>query len=647
MIHQHITKTPLSPHEINPDIPKAVSDVIMKLMAKNAEDRYQSADALQADLRFISKRYESGASLDKFILGHTDNNSRFLIPEKLYGREEELARLFSAFEIVKNNGGSAFVTVSGVSGVGKSRLVHEIQRPVVEARGRFATGKFDQYRRGTPFYAIIQALQDLVRQVLSESEATVEEYRKMVSSSIGSEANVLADVIPEIAMLLGPEVPSTDQKVPQGSMEREERFKTLLVKFVALFGPKGRPLVLFFDDLQWSTYHELQAVISLSIEADQESQSVLIIGTYRSNEIDNNHFLPSAIDLVHKHEGLYQDIHLQQLSREAISEMIKDTVRIKSINNDFDMEALSEWVYSKTEGNAFFATHMLRTLYDQGDLHFDFVSRQWHFKIPAEDSLPANVVDLIIRGLQQLPPQTQDVLKLAACIGSNKFTLYLLSVAYQHSLEETATDLWPALKAGLIVPTSNAYQIPMAIEPGSELSQQWMNSTSLFEPEHNRGNSVDRQSSDRSSNSQTRRKRGVVVTYRFLHDKVQQSAMALIPEEERPVVHSRIGRHLLQRMTLEDQLDTYIFEICDQLNKAQERLTAEEKENLIRLNIRAGLKALNATAFDGASGYFQGAQDLLGSDPWQNQRQLTLDVSLANVEQMFAVQHYGEGTTVV
>jgi predicted ATPase len=642
MIHQHITKTALSPHELNPSIPKAVSDVIMKLMAKNAEDRYQSADALQADLRFISERYEMGASLDKFILGHTDNNSRFLIPEKLYGREEELSKLFSAFEIVKSNGGSAMLTVSGVSGVGKSRLVHEIQRPVVEARGRFATGKFDQYRRGTPFYAIIQALQDLVRQVLSESETTIEKYRTLVSNTIGSEANVLADVIPEIEMLLGPEVPSTEQKMAQGSMEREERFKSLLVKFVTLFGPKGRPLVLFFEDLQWSNYHELQAVISFAMEADSTSQSILIIGTYRSNEIDESHFLPSAIEQARRHGVLYQDIQLQQLSHQAISDMIKDTVRVTSIHNDFDMEALSEWVYSKTEGNAFFVTHMLRTLYDQGDLHFDFGQQQWHFKIPAEDSLPANVIDLIIRGLQQLPPQTQDVLKLAACIGSNRFTLYLLSVVYQHSLEETATDLWPALKAGLIVPTSNAYQIPLAIEPGSELSQQWMNTTNSFESEQP-PSTLDRQRSEGSSNSASRRQRSVVVTYRFLHDKVQQSAMALIPEEERPVVHSLIGRHLLHRMTLDDQLDAYVFEICDQLNKAERTLTPDEKEHLIRLNLRAGRKALKATAFDGAKGYFQVAQELLGRNPWNRRRQLTMDVHLATVERMYAVQEFAEG----
>jgi osomolarity two-component system, sensor histidine kinase CHK1 len=245
MIHQHITKTPTPPHEINAAIPPAVSNVIMKLMSKNAEDRYQSAEALQADLRFIGERYEKGQSLDRFILGYTDNNSRFLIPEKLYGRENELSQLISAFESVKLNGGSAVITVSGVSGVGKSRLVHEIQRPIVEARGRFATGKFDEYQRGIPFYALIQALRDLIRQVLGESESTLEKFRKQVMAVIGSETNVLIDVIPEIAMLMGPDVPSIEQSIPMGTMEREERFKSLLVKFLMIFGPKGRPLVLF------------------------------------------------------------------------------------------------------------------------------------------------------------------------------------------------------------------------------------------------------------------------------------------------------------------------------------------------------------------------------------------------------------------
>ena len=245
MIHQHITKTPTPPHDINPVIPIAVSNVVMKLMAKNSEDRYQSAEGLQADLRFIQERYDNGISLSGFVLGHTDNNSRFLIPEKLYGRDEELAQVLSTFESIKSNGGSAVITVSGISGVGKSRLVHEIQLPVVEARGRFISGKFDQYRRGIPFYVLIQALQDLIRQVLSERESTLERFRKQVIEVLGSEANLLLQVLPEVAMLIGSELPSADANISMGTLEREERLKTLLVKFLKIFGPKGRPIVLF------------------------------------------------------------------------------------------------------------------------------------------------------------------------------------------------------------------------------------------------------------------------------------------------------------------------------------------------------------------------------------------------------------------
>ena len=285
---------------------------------------------------------------------------------------------------------------------------------------------------------------------------------------------------------------------------------------------------------------------------------------------------------------------------------------------------------------------MLRTLHDQGDLHFDFDRRKWHFKFSNADSLPANVVDLIVRGLRKLPPETQNVVKLAACIGSSKFTLFLLSIVYQHSLERTASDLWPALKAGFIVPTSNAYQIPLAIEPGSELWQQWMDTSNTFEPNRL---AVQKMTADKESDvtsSSLTRHTGVIVTYRFLHDSVQQSAIELMFESERPAVHGLIGRTLLRRMKLEGLLDSYVFEICDQLNKAREILTEEEREQLIGLNLRAGRKALKATAFDGATGYFDIAYELLGDDYWGKRRLLALDVYLANVEKFYANTQFEE-----
>ena len=295
---------------------------------------------------------------------------------------------------------------------------------------------------------------------------------------------------------------------------------------------------------------------------------------------------------------------------------------------------------------------MLQTLHDQGDLHFDFERRKWHFKISDTDLLPANVVDLIVRGLQRLPPETQAVMKLAACIGSNKFSLLLLSVVYQHSLEETAADLWPALEAGFIVPTSNAYQIPLAIEPGSELSQQWVDTSHALDTDKHQPSGMDPDSN--STSTSTIRHNGVVVTYRtcttsnylilgFLHDKVQQSAMELIPESERPGVHGFIGRHLLQRMRLEGQIDGYVFEICNQLNKALDSLSPEECEQVIELNLCAGRKALKTTAFDGATDYFQVAWDLLGNNPWRARRVLALNVYLAKVERQYAAAQFEDG----
>jgi osomolarity two-component system, sensor histidine kinase CHK1 len=248
MIHQHVTKTPISPHELNPDIPLAVSKVIMKLMEKNAEDRYQSSSAIQADLKFILTRYEKGHPLDRFILGHTDNSSRFLIPQTLYGRETEINKLFTALEYIRTQGRSTLITVSGISGVGKSRLVHELQPRVVEARGRFCSGKFDQYSRGTVFYAIIQAVQDLVKQVLSESESIFEEARINIMKVLGAEAHILANDIPEVGMFLNSDielVESTELSMAIGSMEKDDRFRTVLVKFLKIFAPKGKPLVIF------------------------------------------------------------------------------------------------------------------------------------------------------------------------------------------------------------------------------------------------------------------------------------------------------------------------------------------------------------------------------------------------------------------
>jgi osomolarity two-component system, sensor histidine kinase CHK1 len=399
----------------------------------------------------------------------------------------------------------------------------------------------------------------------------------------------------------------------------------------------------------------LQAIVSLALGANPKLHSLMIIAAYRLEDLGDTHSLPDSLKVVQKHDVPTFEIDIPNLTRTAISNMIKDTIRVNSIDDDFDLEALSELVYSKTEGNTFFATQvdswlitltkMLQTLYDRGDLHFNFERRKWHFKISNADTLPANVVELIVRGLQKLPKETQNVVKLAACIDLDTFTLWLLSLAHRHTIEETAKHLWPALKVGLIVPTSNAYQIPLAVDADSSMLS-FMNSCES-------GADMER---DHSSSSSVSGNSGLNIKYRkspdiwpkilgFLHDKVQQSAIALIPDSELPNVHALIGRQILAGMT-EDQLDVHLFEVCNQLNRAQHILNNDERNHLVKLNLRAGRKALKASAFEGANEYFTVARGLIGNDPWKEQRSLTLDVHLANVESLCAESLYQQGASM-
>lgn len=265
LIHQHIAQQPLPPTEMNASIPPAVSAVIMKLLQKNAEDRYQIASGLKADLDTLIRRMSEGRSLDGMRVGELDTTSQFVITEKLYGREEAVDKLKGAYERCSVQGCS-MVVVRGGSGVGKSRLVNEIQRPVAENRGYFTAGKFDQYKRGFSFFTLVQALQDLVRQVLSESQQSLSRWRTDTIKALDGDAAVLVDVIPELKILLG-----SDYKIEPlaslGPAERENRFREVIGRFLAIFGRKG--LVLFLDDLQWCSQNELSLIVGIADEANR------------------------------------------------------------------------------------------------------------------------------------------------------------------------------------------------------------------------------------------------------------------------------------------------------------------------------------------------------------------------------------------
>lgn len=267
LIHQHIAQPPKPPAEVNASIPPAVSAVVMKLLAKNAEDRYQTASGLKADLDLLVKLLAEGKSLSTIKVGELDTTSQFVITEKLYGREEPVSRLRRAYDSCIRHGGCTMVMLTGSSGIGKSRLVNEIQRPVVENKGYFTTGKFDQYKRGFSFFTLIQTLQDLVRQVLSESPQSLARWRTDTIRAFDGDAAVLVDVIPELKILLGPDY-KYEPLANLGPAERETRFREAFARLLAVFGRKG--LVLFLDDLQWCSNSEFMLIASVADEVNRK-----------------------------------------------------------------------------------------------------------------------------------------------------------------------------------------------------------------------------------------------------------------------------------------------------------------------------------------------------------------------------------------
>ncbi|ODQ53991.1 hypothetical protein SAICODRAFT_34597 [Saitoella complicata NRRL Y-17804] len=655
LIHAHIARTPRNPWEINPSLPVSLGQVILKLMAKTAEDRYQTCSGLLADLRFLETNLENGKDSEKtssFEAGMTDDASQFSLPQVLYGREEDLRLMFSAFHRVKKDGGCEVLVVQGHSGIGKSSLVAEMQRPVIESRAFFSSGKFDQYKRGIPFFSLIQALGDLVKQIISETELSLEVWRKRIIDALGQDAAVVLSVLPEVRRVLGPEyvVPSLPDIGPS---EREQRLKEVFQRFIMLFGRPGKPLVLFLDDLQWSSVVELGLIGSIAVAAhnDKKANSLLLIIAFRDNEVDKDHYVNVMMKMIKDAETPIVDLHLKPLDMKSVTDIVCATLH-RGNQDDPELKTFCELVYAKTQGNAFFVTQVLRVLYQRQQLRFDFEKKMWTFdlaEILTED-LPPNVVELLVSRIKNLPQATQNVLRLAACVGSNRFTLGTLSIVYQKSLKKTAQELWDALLAGLIIPTTAAYKTPLAEDDDEESdNDEDVNDDMMTKVDDDRGDmtpdarsihtvgaSIGEDAEDESS----------VITYRFLHDRVQQAAYSLIPEEARAATHVKIGWLLLEN-TDGDNSDRFIFEIVNQLNHGIGTFTDAERMRVIRLNFRAGQKALQSTAFDLSLQYLETARGLLGPDSWKIDAQLAMKVMLTHVDALYANNQYSDAIDVL
>ncbi|MBW4428866.1 MAG: AAA family ATPase [Nostoc desertorum CM1-VF14] len=631
LVHCHIAKHAIPPNEINTTIPKPVSDIILKLMAKNAENRYQSAWGIKADLEICAEQLEEIGQIFSIQLALQDVCDRFQIPQKLYGRDKEVAMLLAAFDRIacplaqppagkdnllkcsesnrvaalSNNsehreqpGNSKFqvemMLVSGYAGIGKSALVQEIYRPITQKRGYFISGKFDQFQCNIPYSAIADALQKLVQQLLSEPDEEVQQWRSRLLTALGSNGQLIVDVIPEVELIVGKQPPLPEV----GATEAQNRFHRIFGQFVRVFCSESHPLVIFLDDLQWIDSATLNLIELMLL--DEQAQSLFLIGAYRDNEVKPTHPLALMLERLRKQGAVLQEIILTPLTLEPLGQLIAETLH----RNANTVRPLAELVLRKTEGNPFFVNEFLRMLYSENLLAFDppqFHARcypagmlranksaeptavaplskggwQWNIaQIQAQD-ITDNVVELMLHKLKKLPENTQQILRLAACVGA-EFNLDTLSIVCDKPPETVFQDLLAAIQVGLI-------------QPRSELDEKLL-----------------------------------IQEYKFLHDRVQQAAYVLIDESHKQVVHLQIGRNLLEK-TLPEELSKRLFKILDHLNLAIDLVVSEQERNSIaRLNLMAAQKAKAATAYSAALKYAIAGIELLATDSWQHQYDLSL-----------------------
>ncbi|BAY27323.1 ATP-binding region ATPase domain protein [Calothrix sp. NIES-2100] len=600
LVHSHIAKTPIPPQEINSKIPSVVSHIVMKLLAKTAEERYQNALGLKADLEECLKQLQATGKIPNFNIGQLDLYSQFVIPQKLYGREQEVAILMNTFERV-SLGATEMMLVSGYSGIGKSCLVNEVHKPIIRQRGYFISGKFDQFKRNIPYASLIQAFQELLRQLLTESSEKIAIWQAKILKALGDNAQVIIDVIPEVERIIGhqPDVPQL------GPTASQNRFNRLFQKFIHIFSQKEHPLVLFLDDLQWADLASLKLIQLLVCNPD--SQYLLLIGTYRDNEVNATHPLMLTLEEIKISSAIVNNIVLQPLQISHVILLVSDTLR----THPEEIQMLAELVFAKTQGNPFFLTQLLKSLYLENLLFFNISDRcwQWDIELIKQIDITDNVVDLMVNQIQKLSPQTQNILKLAACIG-DKFTLEVLSIVTEKTLTETAADLWGSLEAGLVIPLTNADKIPLVFDEDFKLSQSQ-------------------------------------ITYKFLHDRVQQAAYTLIPDIQKKQTHLKIG-NLLLKNTPETQIEENIFEIVNQLDIGAGMITQQaQKYQLAKLNLIAGNKARLANAYETALKYLSTGIELLAIDSWEEEYNLTLDIYDATIEAEYLNANYQEAKNLI
>lgn len=588
MVHNHIAKQPRAPHEVKSHVPVALSNLVMKLLEKAPENRYQSAYGLTADLQECLRQQEASHQIAVFPLGRHDRSEALHIPQKLYGRTTELAALFGGLERTAQ-GAAELLLVNGEVGIGKTALVQELSKTAALRGGYFASGKFAQFNRSVPYSAVAEALRELTQQVLITRSATLKKWREQLQAALGGNGGVLRELIPELALIIGPQpaVPTL------GPVETQNRFNLVFQNFLHVFTTAEHPLVLFLDELQLADPASLKLLQTLL--TDPERGHLLLIGAYRDSELGSGHPLPPAVKELREAGAVVTELKLGPLDLASATRLIEDAFSLPPAQ----AELLSQVVYEKTYGNPFFLGEFLLSLHSDKLLRFEESTARWIWdaRAIAQQIVTTNVADLLIGKIQRLDAPSQRLLKEAACLGV-QFDLKTLAAVHGQTPKETASELGKVVQEGLL----------LTLAPDNRL---------LDKKDRVRGDSEEIE---------------LNATYRFVHDRLHGTVYSLTTEAEKRELHLSIGRRLLLLSTA-SELDDALFGILHHLNLGAALVSdREERINFARLNLQAGRRAKASIAYQAACRFLEAGAALLDETDAEQEYELTFAMYIERAE---------------
>ncbi|MCP4682653.1 MAG: AAA family ATPase, partial [Desulfobacterales bacterium] len=562
MVHCHLAKEPVLPEQVNKHLPPPVSNIIIKLLAKSPEDRYQSARSLRLDLEVCLRQLQETGRIERFVLGIADVSERLHIPEKLYGRDGEIQILKEACERV-SQGQTEVMMVAGYAGVGKSLLVHEVQKTLGLGKGLFISGKFEQFNKNIAYSAISKAFQGLVEKILCQGPQQIEMWRNQLLDVFGPNGQVILDVIPGIELITGKQPPVAEL----GFAESQNRFHTVFGNFIRVFAKKEHPLIMFLDDLQWADVASLNLMKGMVTNEGAPLTFFCLIGAYRDNEVFDDH--PAALMIKEICDlGLpVEHMTLPPIGPGDVRSWIGDILQCEPSFS----ESIADLVYHKTGGNPFFIRTFLQALYEDKLIRQNRHSQwEWDIKAIAQMQTSDNVAEFLAMKLHQLPSAVQDMMTTAACVGTAA-DMGTLALVTDSSREKVMGRLEPALSIGLLIQTGESLK--------------------------------------------------------FAHDRVQEVAYSLKGEDDRLALHLQIGKRLLVNQSGSVGQERLFETIDHLNRAHHLILDSEHRIELVRLNLEAGIRAKASLAYNAARRYLDTAQTLLPDEAWETLHDLAFSLN--------------------